>query len=1476
MVERLIMAEGTTGAGPEATPVSQAGSVQLEGQKLPQTFSEEQVRTNAQLPEEQRFKAAAQLLRKPLTVVQQEALRGMHEVGKERYEAGVFNYTRREIHEKMQKGKEAFTKEEWKALIRSGLAGKLSVAEFAAVNPAFDPDSFNDLKVKEIAQKLKDWGDAGKVDEVVAYRVRAQIRKLSENAEIDPVEADDLQSQVENWQSAADDPWLPYAERARLREMADREGGSVFNMAKHVYEYYMVLPMPADPARQQELITRQTQARLELQNLIDQADQAGILDGTRREALEFYENFKTAKRRDKWGRDKQQIIDIARANYRETFWDNSVALRQFEGQFRGVAKYLYDGVVTEAFKELNDNAQTPSLNVVAKKEFNDIQEQRRRNRLSAKKYEVNMYYGRRSYELAAENARELPNAILGWVRDQLAEIPHTDMQTVDGKLKEIRAEADQLLGTNRVHLEKDSGQTEVTETHPDFLRAKAVVEAVTDSIGYEMIISWDEKQHHEGAGEVAASYAERFASGYIGHHDAIYLMRRVARALFKLRTHKEGTYWTGHPNSEEKVDKGFQEKYRQQLQKEIEEDLATYDIFTETIFTENPDLFQGLIKTQEDAEDIRLGYAGFFELREKYRLQYSHDDPLERMLLDPGNVIRQRIASTGNAEALSRHDTRVKVFRDIKARRDTEDGLMSLSPEQRKNSIRQKIIAQMQEVIGETFGEETRKAILEMADARIHGDVTSFDKTMWQWLGDYNKHRTKMGLHIEGDASWYPTGWDMVRMKIDMAEKVLNRKLTDEQIDAMYEKIKSQPGGLTDYKTDLALDEARFAFLVARGYAMLEMEDSMYGGIRTRLRDPKTGEIIDQDHKVRRISDIVQERLEQAIVEEEAELDQDKTTYGARIEQAKQAGDFAQAKALQIELDKKILGGQFLATHALKAAGFVDGKLPVWDGQLRSDTVINFFGNVLAAYGVNVAFGHGASHNTKELLYEILNRERRAWQSEWDIAAQEFMVGTYPTLELGYDTDPASPTYGKLVPQSNKAKAYRRNIWGREVTISEKNRIVNTGAPNEHLGITDNRFVTSTSGGVAVPEFVDQLGDLLFAPPLVKLGVVSIAGLHGYIHGLDEVEASRQKIFTSDDAVYSAKERAAAYNARKAFTGGKYAEGKSGPGFANEPFHGGFKAADYLIDQHTFVEEHSLHNLHRYLALMQNYRHKGDPYSKFLDEYRGDYVYHINELRQGNWTKVQKKEEVTGFDLEESRQMSYYDLKRLDKKEQDEFYTTLYGVFDYFQDYLKSRKDSIQSRGGRVLRAWEEENYKAFYVFRRKMREAVMGRKNPDGTWDLKPEEGFILRLGYSPEVASEASLGMLEIVLKDADYLILEGYEVKAKVRDGEEILAKALEAAGLEQSGFDVIVNGVAKKTFVIPDEKDWGNIVDDRVRKALIRIRKRGLLEFMMEEGYKIGDKKILGQKIPPLVQKAMMAANSNQVINAFDPARTLNKV
>lgn len=200
----------------------------------------ERVKTNAALPDDGRLQAAEELIG-PLSEEQGKALQRMHEVGKDRPGAGVYNYNQAEIKEKVrigrektETGEEVFSKEQRHALMEAGLAGFLNASE---VNN-FDLTQFGDPRIKKIASRLETRGMAGKIDEEFIYSTKEQIRRLSEAAEIDPTEEDTIVNILNDWQKKVDDPLLSYADKVRIEEQARKEEDSGYNQIKRLYEHY--------------------------------------------------------------------------------------------------------------------------------------------------------------------------------------------------------------------------------------------------------------------------------------------------------------------------------------------------------------------------------------------------------------------------------------------------------------------------------------------------------------------------------------------------------------------------------------------------------------------------------------------------------------------------------------------------------------------------------------------------------------------------------------------------------------------------------------------------------------------------------------------------------------------------------------------------------------------------------------------------------------------------------------------------------------------------------------------------------------------------------------------------------------------------------------------------------------------------------------------------------------------------------------
>lgn len=1569
--ERLSMAEGTTGSGPEGGQVGAqaAGPVGTEGSVKPQISSEAKVLTNASLADKERLQAAKGLLGTQLNPGQEKAILEAHKVGsgetgKDSSEAGVYNYKLGQIREKARILKEAgFNKEQIRSLMESGLAGRLPPTDFAT----FDPNAYDgDPKLTRIAGKIKATGDAGFADEGFLYKNSALLKRLDDEAEVEGVGAQDILNQLEVWQAKADDPLFPYAEKVRIEQRVAREEGvSEFNIAKAEYNYYMEHSIPTDPGMQQELQTRKEKSRERIEQLEQDAENHKVkpLKELFKRVLESYKKIKETRVRELQGRGREVMIEQERSKgpMQEKIFDDAAELAPLKAKFGGLAHYLWDGVnVAIGFEE--EGITRKIKHPLAERIFTMIKHQRARDRMSTKEIryaQAESYWGGEIVTLFSwpESARDLILTTLDWVKDRIADIGERDPKTINDETEDIRRRGTMLQKNARIRMNTEevlvAKQGKILETNPEYLRARAVAEGLPDVFANEMIMK-------KGNTEFGPQAKERFAAKFIKNFDAAYLEnRKAARLMHMIRKYKQGTYWMGQDWNAEKLEEGQIKDYRAQIQEDLLEDAATHDFFTGTIFVANQDLFPELIKDKDDLEDVKLGYKDFFELRERDKLQYSANDPLERLLLDPDNEIRKRIAATGDTEALKRHDLRVGVFRRTKEMLDEQDGWGFVSPQERRLLEKQKrrplseeelmelaeskkgimrtqlqqslksqgydpglytdwIEEQLSQVNGKRrqeglrdrirremeiksssshFAQRSAKDLAEFDAAKSSGDLANCDRIVWEWAKDYNQYRIEAHL-----PKWYPSGWDRVRIKIDRPAKVIDRGLSEAEFEAMYEQVQlpQVPDDDEEGKERIKdivtghREDSRFGFEIARSFQVFQMEDALLGGMRARLRapkgykidgkdvsgeyigrlpddetslllglirekkDPATGQVmkdakgnviyetVDPDRKMIRVWDVVEARLAAAIAAEEKVIEKAKAEKKAAIA----SGNQALIKEKSDVLRRIFADAQFVATHALKAKGLVNGRLPVWSYNFLDNSTIQAFTTAMAEYGVEISVGNAFSHDSKPQIYEYLERGRRGLDSEMIRATQEFMIGTFPVYERDENgeviyiplvDEKGKPVLGEngqqqRVPKPAVSLISAADAWGEPGPSEDRLRVVSKGAVSEDTMVTEAEYNISTSGGVKVNELIPSMGRLGYFPLSIWLATPSILDLNNYIKRRNEVEYHRHRFFDVKDAPTNNKAQAAAYLARKALTGGSLGEGKSTPGFLNEPFHGAYKVADLLKSwlgigtPDLKLKGINATNTHDYVVKMAEWRTLGD---KFTEQ----------------------------EELEKLRQFTYLDYDKLsrDKEMNDALYATVTGVLDYYTMYIQAEKEVQQNRIGNAPRNYVYDNTLKWFAFRREMRKAIE-----------KGERGFIDRLGYSQEVASEISIRMMETVLHDADYLILRDYERDRLAREGAEILSRTLSAQERTQ-GFEIKgKDGETQRTLVIPDEKNWSNLVRPEIKKALESIRRRGLLEFMKEEGYKIYDlddkdqfkredgkllyfKEVLGEKIPPLVRR-----------------------
>lgn len=1540
------MAEGTVSSGPEgASPGSETARARQ--------FTRAEVLANAALGDEERKQVAANLLDKTLTQQQQQELLDAHreasnELGKDKVNpAGVFNLTPDQMRRKLEK-LPGFSLEERRKLVEAGLVGALPVT--------FNPDDYaSDSELKGMADELlaidkEELADAGVFTEYInrlnglVDRGTVTDKPLAMKLRLDLVK---FRHDTLHPPRPPEDPFLSERDIQRIQAIAEHEaqrGGrnepSQFDRAKAEYLHYSkgvfngVRVKELPPDLRVELLSRREESKKAIIELIDQlfaerdaADSKGenvFLRHLKDEALKFYKKVKSAKQNDMYGGNREEVIKRARHgnDFEEAIFEDSPELKELEAQYGGLLRYIYAGIVQEADKDVHNRDKKSELVPRAREMYEEIKERRARERKRETKYETRATQYGVIWELNAENARELPEAVLDFTRDKIFALVKQPPEDIDKEVRKIGEETERLLDQNRIRLIEEG--IDIPETHPDFLRAKALVVAIPYVLGYEQLLL-------KGGEEATPAYKLKIAADFIDHDNAIYLENpKAALQMHLLTTYRDGIYWMGHRFDQEKPGDGEDEEdipgegstkgIRGEIEEYVVEYASSHDLFLSDDMTKG--LFDG---------------KGAFEYREKGNpegrdLRYAFDDNIEKLLLDLGNERRRQIAASGDGEALRRealrrHDLRVGVFRKIKESLDEREGLGFVSNQERKQMERQKgkgrrltdkelllrvelkkntwraEIQQWLKTQGisegqiSAFPEEIEVRILEEADVKRQqairqrimqkmsdrekrssymkqltirareklGEVglsdPERDKILWKWVADYNEYRIKLRL-----SRWHPSGWDRVRVEIDRPTKVLNRGLSGDELMAMYDPNSLQfksPEELSDEdrkEIDFKENEARFGFKLARSYQVFHLQDTLLGGTRTRLTDPDTGKyigklpdnndrnhpnwetnrrlgltdengrVVDPKRKIVRIFDVVQVRLQQAIEEEAAAIDAAKAEKAAAVASGNQQliGEKTQA------LRNIMVNSQFAATHVLKELGLVEGKLPVWSFNFLDPTTMDVFTKALADYGFEVGEFVGAEkgpglaidHNDKKEFYELMERGRRALKSEWDRAAKEFMEGRFRITD-----DQGRPARALMKAASD---------WGTNidpVIKDERNRIINIGAVRGNRKITEFRFQGSTSGALTTHELVSTVGDIGFYSMLVWLGVTDIRSLHGYVHRRNEKEFHDHQYFDVMDQVDHAKSQSAAFKAVKALAGGAdMGGGKTSPGFFQDPFLASIRINETL---RVWAQESKLTQSN---VAMQNTL---------------DYLNALEEWRNfGGGIPEDKKAE-----LERLRQMTYLDFPNMRIPMNQELYLKMYEVLAHFIFYLNTLKDVQQNRApGKATRSWYLDNMLKWYSFRSLMRKAHVDRK------------GFILRHAFSPEIASEVSLRMIQQALEGADYQIPLPYETSRLAYEGAVILAQALTP--------DEQKNG-----FGIPNEEDWINPekVKPAVRKALETIRERGLLPFMQQEGYplvnaegefigkegvKVSEaqkRKVLGYEVPPQVRDIIEEKNKGKYLD-----------
>lgn len=190
---------------------TEAGTVPTANSAKPEQarqFTREEVIANAALPDEERLQVVEKLLG-PLTEEQAKALKRMHEVGKDRPGAGVYNYNQEEIREKVRIGREktetrkpVFSSEERRKLFQAGLVGVLPPAAFMT----FNRTPYAGTPLEAVAEEIYDVGTTGGADEGFLKRNTERIQGLVDSRTVTFAQARDLLRALNVWRITAEQP----------------------------------------------------------------------------------------------------------------------------------------------------------------------------------------------------------------------------------------------------------------------------------------------------------------------------------------------------------------------------------------------------------------------------------------------------------------------------------------------------------------------------------------------------------------------------------------------------------------------------------------------------------------------------------------------------------------------------------------------------------------------------------------------------------------------------------------------------------------------------------------------------------------------------------------------------------------------------------------------------------------------------------------------------------------------------------------------------------------------------------------------------------------------------------------------------------------------------------------------------------------------------------------------------------------------
>lgn len=573
-------------------------------------------------------------------------------------------------------------------------------------------------------------------------------------------------------------------------------------------------PPGIDPqAWEQALQSRRSAERQRLDQIIDEAEQAGVFHYITDAMMSSYnlvqvQRFKAQTRADE-SMPEDLVLRIP-GSFRETFWewDDSI-VQQLRAEFEGIGTYLASNVSRSLIRELHNPERRPDPGDRGDQLLEELKEKRNKLRQRAtSKERLNWNEWMRTFDFNwAENMDELHDTVFDFLEKFEEVISSKPVTEASDMIRTWKGNGESMFDS-RVN------SLGLSEKDPEIKRLKATIEAYTDVIGGVKLLEAG-RDGFEGY----VGHLESFMRESIRHMDGIVLSSQEVFIADDMISADGGKIYLSGDDQTEKPSELQTEEFRETKIREAKKHASTHQLYiTESDFE---DARLRLIKMEISAEATRVGQRmgrtpeqikvdikrrlslvkkeeQRTGVRINARYYWGEDDPIQELLLEDqrGHDEAVRLSGQDGAAMEARREARTGVFNAIKKKWDKKEKsvvyggktLFDLSPDERKEEIRFRIRREIDRRGDEGFG----KKVDQMQDANAR------DAALWNWVKELNDKVFKYGTLEAGSRPWFPTKWDKVRLAIDRPEKLRDRGLTEEQATAMVEKINDPYEGMTD------------------------------------------------------------------------------------------------------------------------------------------------------------------------------------------------------------------------------------------------------------------------------------------------------------------------------------------------------------------------------------------------------------------------------------------------------------------------------------------------------------------------------------------------------------------------------------------------------------------------------------------------------------------------------------------------------